>query len=1163
MFTLAIILILQISSFKTDELTKTWNHQQLTYCILKTDMNSAGRRPLTLPVNNRKGRAIILLSILLSGDVELNPGPGKQESIYPCALCDHPVGWNHDGVCCDACDNWHHKSCIEMCTHDYELLNRPNVQWLCCKCESINISTFTFRSYELELTNVYEPISDTNITLESVSSAFSPLKASSPKLKNNSQHSQHRTHPSSERTTSSSNPYDIPTKRNLRVMTVNCRSIKDKRSELEAALHYLKPDVVCGSESWLKGIKPGKPPTKDAIKNSEIFPPNYHVYRNDRGTLGGGVFVMTEKSITSVEQTSLITEGEIEWVKIKTKNNKDILIGSNYMPHRDQVHLEELRKSLELIGNHSNIILTGDFNCPNIRWDLSSATGPDQQIQQGLVDLMEEKNLTQIHTEATREDNLLDLVFVSNPSMVKSSTNVPGISDHEIIITDFETKVYHQKAPSRKTYIYSKANWNNVNKDLEDLNITINEKHRNGNNVQALWDTFKELLFKTMNSNIPNKEIKSRNRIPWIKHKERKMLKKKQRLYKQARKTKKWSNYRSFQKECKRHFRRAEWNYVNTNIIEGLDKNDTKPFWKYVKSKRQDSNGISPLKKGTQLVSDSKEKAEILLQQFKSVFTKTTDNKLPKTKIQAKNIIQQIKIDQKGLEKLLSQINPQKSSGPDNIPNRILKECAKHLAPILTTILQTSLDTGELPKDWRDANISSIFKKGDKHLPENYRPVSLTSVTCKILEHIICKNILNHLEREKILTNLNHGFRSGYSCETQLITTINDLLKDHDQGRQVDIAILDFSKAFDTVPHQKLLHKIHQYGIQGNIHHWLTNFLTTRSMRTIVEGKSSDETSVDSGVPQGTVLGPILFLCHINDLPDTVSSTVRLFADDCLVYRNIKNREDQNKLQADLQNLETWAKTWGMRFNAKKCYIMSINNKTSRYYSLDNTILQEVQDNPYLGLQISNDLRWSVHINNVCKKANATLGFIRRNLRNVPEKCRKTAYIALVRSVMEYGATIWNPYLKGDIDKLERIQNRATRFIKKDYRTRTPGAITNFKKQLELDTLEERRISLRLILMYKVVEGLVPAMPTNQFVNFKRQKRTIRAKQYTDCVTTNIVEKHICNNTKGLVIPSSKTQAYEHSFFVETTIQWNHLPDSVVHADSVEGFKTALSNHRQ
>jgi endonuclease/exonuclease/phosphatase (EEP) superfamily protein YafD len=203
--------------------------------------------------------------------------------------------------------------------------------------------------------------------------------------------------------------------------------------------------MIYATESCLKGVIPGVNSTKDAMKSSEILPPNYNVYRNDRGTLGG-VFILVEKSITSVEQTSFVTDGEIEWVKVKMKNNKDLLVGSLYMPHREQKHFEELSKSLEKIENHNitNIVLTGDFNCPDIRWDTQTSCGPDREIQQGLADLMGANNLAQIHDSPTRENNLLDLVFVSNPTLVKSSVNVPGISDHEIIITDFEIKVHHK-----------------------------------------------------------------------------------------------------------------------------------------------------------------------------------------------------------------------------------------------------------------------------------------------------------------------------------------------------------------------------------------------------------------------------------------------------------------------------------------------------------------------------------------------------------------------------------------------------------------------------------------------------------------------------------------------------------------------------------------------
>ena len=328
-------------------------------------------------------------------------------------------------------------------------------------------------------------------------------------------------------------------------------------------------------------------------------------------------------------------------------------------------------------------------------------------------------------------------------------------------------------------------------------------------------------------------------------------------------------------------------------------------------------------------------------------------------------------------------------------------------------IYQRSLDTGTVPSDWLTANISAAFKKGDRHLAENYRPISLTSVPCKILEHVICCHLLNHLENNKIFTTLNHGFHSGYSCETQLPTTVHDFVTSFENNKQVDVAILDFSKAFDTVPHRKLLHKLRQYDITGPIHSWLQNFLTGRTMRVVVDGCYSDSTSVDSGVPQVTVLGPLLFLCYINDLPDSAVSQVRLFADDCLLYREINTFQDHITVQQDLKNLESWADTWGMRLNATKCSILSIYNKSNFRYSLNNTILKEVPNNPYLGILLSQDLKWSDHIANITKKANSTLGFLRRNLRHCPTSCRWNSYLSLVRSVLKYGCCLGSISEKG------------------------------------------------------------------------------------------------------------------------------------------------------
>ena len=199
-------------------------------------------------------------------------------------------------------------------------------------------------------------------------------------------------------------------------------------------------------------------------------------------------------------------------------------------------------------------------------------------------------------------------------------------------------------------------------------------------------------------------------------------------------------------------------------------------------------------------------------------------------------------------------------------------------------------------------------------------------------------------------------------------------------------------------------------------------------MSVVVEGETSHEVDVESGVPQGTVLGPLLFLCHINDMPECVKSQIRLFADDCLLYRTIKNFGDHVKLEQDLNNLIIRAEKWGMKFNVKKCYHLSIKQQSSNFYTMNGQILQQVEEIPYLGITFSDNLKWNSHINQVRKKANSTLGFLRRNLHHTPESCRKNAYLALVRSKMEYGSVIWDPYTKQDIQKPENVQRSAARF---------------------------------------------------------------------------------------------------------------------------------------
>ena len=612
----------------------------------------------------------------------------------------------------------------------------------------------------------------------------------------------------------------------------------------------------------------------------------------------------------------------------------------------------------------------------------------------------------------------------------------------------------------------------------------------------------------------------------------------------------------------KRNLRKAEWDHVINVIQEGLNQNNTKPFWSYTKSKRQDNIGIAPLKNKGNLLTDAKSKANILLKQFISVFTKSTDNiNLEVGKFNNTPPISQIIIDNNGVLKLLKRLDVNKAMGPDGIPNIALKNCADEISQGLCTIFQQSHSTGTLPSDWRNANITPVFQKGDRHSAENYRPVSLTSVPCKLLEHIICSHMLKHFEKYSILTTLNHGFRSGYSTETQLLVTMHDLLQANDARVQVDIAILDFSKAFDTVPHDKLLHKLDAYGIKGSLHKWLSSFLQERHMNVVVEGEHSESAPVESGVPQGTVLGPLMFLYHINDLPDTVKSQVRLFANDCLLYRQINSQTDHSILQNDLIELEKWAAKWDMRFSVKKCYVLSIRQKSSRFYQLDGEILQEVNSSPYLGITISNDLQWKTHITSIVKKANSTLGFLRRNLKYCPEECKRLSYIALVRSTLECGAIVWDLYKLQDIQSIEKIQRQAARYIKNDYCSRFDGCVREMLRDLKLQPLQQRRLESRLVMMYKIVRGMVPAINADEVFIPIRNKRQIKPKSHQDCYSSNIISKYALNNSECYKVPASNTDQHKNSYFVKTTSDWNCLSDTHIRAETINSFKTAVHTY--
>ena len=731
----------------------------------------------------------------------------------------------------------------------------------------------------------------------------------------------------------------------------------------------------------------------------------------------------------------------------------------------------------------------------------------------------------------TREKNTLDLILTTLPGQFQDVHSPDKVSDHDIVSGTLRIFIPPIKKPRRKVYLYQKGDYESMRKDTLEF---AKEKYFNGHSdtrsVQENFDLLTSFIQDSADKHIPSKTSRSVSSIPWITPEIRRKIRRKNKTHAKAKKTgssKLRSKFETLRREIKADVRKQHDLYVN-NLV-GDVKANPRDFYRYINSQKKDTQGIPPLKRknGKGVAQSDLEKAEEFNGQFTDVFSKNEHTQVPLLD-RCAPFMNDIAVSKDGVIKLLKGLNPSKALGPDELHPRVLKELATELGPVFAHLFQQSIDTGEIPKEWSLANICPLFKKSDRSLACNYRPVSLTCVPCKLLEHIVCSNIMAHLDEYKLLSDRQHAFRKGHSCETQLTTVINDWAKILDNRGQVDTFILDFEKAFDTPPHELLKSKLFRYGIGGKTLKWIDSFLCFRQQRVVVNGVKSDWAPVLSGVPQGTVLGPLLFSLYINDISSDIESEIRLFADDCVCYREIKDEEDTLKLQRDIDRLGSWARKWGMRFQPVKCNMMQLTRKRIKKihasYTLEGTNLENVESIKYLGVTITTDLRWNTHVSNVCTKANRTLGFLRRNLYSCPQEVKEAAYKGLVRPVLDYGSSVWDPSGVVLQEELESVQKRAARFVTGNYNYET-GSMTGILGQLKWESLKKRRKDNRLILLYKGLKGKA-SVPTDDLIPKTRR----------------------CRNQHSMAFqtPIANTDVYKGSFFPQTIRDWNALPDSLI-----------------
>ncbi len=651
-----------------------------------------------------------------------------------------------------------------------------------------------------------------------------------------------------------------------------------------------------------------------------------------------------------------------------------------------------------------------------------------------------------------------------------------------------------------------------------------------------------------------SKKAKKHNYVP-LHEKTVEKIKKKHRCWQRYMETKDEKKYKEYTKV------RNQAKKMGRNAVRDMEKDiaknskeTPKRFWQYANSKRKTRSGISELRyKNEDGVDDitkgDREKAEVLAEFFTSVFTNEPDGELPHIEgIHVEIPFADKNINEDAILKLLKELNQNKSAGPDELHPKSLLELRLSLAKPLAIIYNTSLMTGQVPDLWKLGNIVAIFKKGDKKEPGNYRPVSLTSVICKLMEKLVRNQIVDHMKENKLFSKKQFGFIAGRSTTLQLLKVMDEWTEILDAGGTLDAVYMDFMKAFDKVPHRRLIQKMKSYGISERITNWVRDFLSNRKQRVTVNGHTSSCHNVTSGIPQGSVLGPILFVLYINDMPSCVEAAAYLFADDTKIYKEIRGHNDRACMQKDLDSLQQWSDKWLLKFHPNKCKAMSVSNKRNpdningEYHLYDNNgkevKLEQSKGEKDIGVLVDDQLSFSKHIQQQINKANGIMGLIRRTYTYLDEKSFKYLFLALVRPHVEYAAAVWCPHKISDIESLENVQRRATKQIPSLKELEYPERL----RKLKLPTLKYRRLRGDMIEVYKIL-----------------------SEKYDTEVTPGLLVRDDNTRTRGhskkLKKRYSRLDIRKFTFSNRVVDPWNNLPEKVVSAKTLLQFEINLDKY--
>ena len=644
-----------------------------------------------------------------------------------------------------------------------------------------------------------------------------------------------------------------------------------------------------------------------------------------------------------------------------------------------------------------------------------------------------------------------------------------------------------------------------------------------------------------MRACIPQKTLRKQNNVPWLNSNTVRYIRLRNNVFQSAKRSGKSKDFAKFKKLRNRVVQMMRSS--KKEYFKKINLADKKSFWKAIKFLSKKQISIPELHHQGQFAKTKGTKVEMLNNFFGSCFNSSistltaADIDLLHSNAPSDDLL----CTPSQIEALITALDPQKASGPDGISVKMLKATATSIAPSIAKLFNISIDLATFPQSWKISSVVPI-PKSKKQLREaaSYRPISLLSVVSKLLERHLYL-LADYLYENDLLSNKQWGFQHGKSTVTALLHVTNQWFQLLEEGQEVCAVFFDIRKAFDTVPHRPLLNKLCSIGIDSKIIQWICSYLTERRQHVVCDGASSSNIHVLSGVPQGSVLGPLLFLLYIDDVASqqlSVNCMINLFADDMLLFKPVNSALDLHRLQGDIDTIKAWADGNHLSFNPVKCKCMLISRKRrprqQLSLSLGGNALEQVHTFKYLGVLISSSLSWSPHIDAVCTKARQLLGLLYRRFYGlIDTKGMTELYRALIRPHLEYAVPVWAPHLAKDIDKLEKVQKFGLKICLKSW----DNDYYDLLELADLPTLENRRMYLKLSVLYKIYYGHF-YFPPGILLPYRG--------------------RHSSPNSPCLHVPSARTNAYHNSFFPSTIRIWNQLP-SWAHAESLNLFKHFVS----